>query len=116
MVWPWGGCGCGRLKSADQKAPRTSFQQRILGLQVRLVLQQLGDIEADAVLGFAPADVVVGELRAARIAHGLLQHLFELCFAILSSVRRLAYARISIPELILAFKKLVLAGLECQKA
>lgn len=83
---------------------------------MRLVLQQLSDIEADAVFGFASADVVVVELRAARIAHGLLQHLLELCFAILSSVRRLAYAPISIPELILALKKLVLADLECQKA
>ena len=61
-----------RLVSADQEAPCTRLQQWVLGLQVRLVFEQLCDIEADAVLGLAPADVAAGEFRPTGISHGLL--------------------------------------------
>jgi len=45
-----------RLVSADQEAPCTRLQQWVLGLQVRLVFEQLCDIEADTVFGLAPGD------------------------------------------------------------
>ena len=58
-----------RLVSADQESPCTLLQQWVLGLQVRLVFEQLSDIETDAVLGLAPADIAAGELRPTGIAH-----------------------------------------------
>lgn len=79
-----------RLVSADQKSTSTGFQQGVLGLQVGLVLEQLSDIETDAVFGLAPADIATGKGRAGGIAHGLLQHLLEFSLALFLLGNRLA--------------------------
>ena len=67
------------------------LHQWVLGLQVRLVFEQLRDIEADAVLGLAPGDVTAGEFRPTGIAHGLLQHLLELSLALFLVGNRLTH-------------------------
>ena len=79
-----------KLGFSRPEAPCTRFQQRVLGLQVGLVFEQLSDIEADAVLGLAPADIAAGKLCPTGIAHGLLQHLLELGLTLFLVGNRLA--------------------------
>ncbi|MNF04912.1 hypothetical protein D3C80_2045290 [compost metagenome] len=77
---------------ADQEASAAFLELGVANLQVGLVLQQLSDIQAVAVLGFLPADKTVAELCAGGVTHSLLQHLLELGFARLLLADGLAHS------------------------
>ena len=65
----------------------------VASLQVRLILQHVFDIQHGAVFGLFPTDEAVTKLRAASIAHGLLQGLLELGFELFLLGNRLTHGQ-----------------------
>ena len=69
----------------DEEAPATGFDEGIGLLQLGLIVEQLGNIQARAVLAAFPRDGTMGKDCFRGFPHMHLQSLFQLGFALLQT-------------------------------